>query len=458
MSDLFALTMPKWGIEMVEGVVTDWMVKEGETFAKGEVIMAVETEKIVNDVEAEVGGVLLRAIAEPGETYAVGTLLGVIGSAATAAADVERFIASFKSSDGHYQTQVTQDIQGETTIVAEDVVQGILHANASAKAVAYAQEHRLELTDKMGSGRHGRIQLQDVQRWVREKKPEPGPAKDNQVNHSDSRSDVVATPVAQLAASKLNVDLATVKGSGKGGKIRLRDLPRDDSKQSDASVPFSSMRRKIAQRLTQAYQTIPHYYLNMDIRMDEVLALRESFNNDRGQNTKASINDFVLKACAQTLKHHPALNVHVGDEVITSFSDVNLSIAVALEDGLVTPVLAKAQQMSMDRLVSESKRLVDGAQSGKLNFKDYSGGTFTVSNLGMFGVDNFTAIINPPQAAILAVGAVQSKVLAVDGKLRLGQGMTVTLGLDHRVVDGAVGGRFLSALKGLLESPNDLLA
>ena len=457
MSELFALTMPKWGIEMVEGVVTDWMVEEGQDFAKGEVIMAVETEKIVNDVEAELEGVLLKALAEPGETYAVGTLLGVIGPAATAPDEVERFVAAFKASDGHYQEDAPAESQGETTIVASDQLQGIELANASPRAAQYAAEQGLDLTDKTGSGRHGRLQLQDVQRLVRDTPPATGPAKNNQVDTAKFQ-DVAATPVAKVAALASGVDLSQLSGSGKDGRIRLRDLPKAQVPgEADGAVPFSSMRKKIAQRLSHAYQTIPHYYLNMDVRMDEVLALRETFNKGRANDEKASINDFVLKACALALVQHPALNVHVGDEVITPFSDVNLSIAVALEDGLVTPVLANANRLPMTDLPKESRRLIGGAQSGKLNFKDYSGGTFTVSNLGMFGVDNFTAIINPPQAAILAVGAVQSKVLAVDGKLRLGSGMTLTLGLDHRVIDGAVGGRFLSDLKGFLESPDALI-
>ncbi|MEM7282969.1 MAG: dihydrolipoamide acetyltransferase family protein [Pseudomonadota bacterium] len=458
MSQLFAFTMPKWGIEMSEGVVADWLVEPGDVFHKGDVIMAVETEKIVNDIEAEIDGVLLKAIAEVGETYSVGTLLGVLGPEGTPTDVVDAFIAKFSSSNEHYQDNEEQESFSETAVVTEEeVIETLANQNISGKAAELAQRQGLDLSELQGCGRNNRVQLQDVERLLRQEVPKDGPGWNNSVDASTFDDKVNATPVAQLAAAKSNVDLTDVKGTGKDGRVRLRDLPKPGAnKEAPDRVPFNSMRRKIAERLTHAYQTIPHYYLETEVRMDEVMAERELFNGQSPENN-ASINDFIVKACAVCLRKHPNLNVHVGDDYTIPFSDINVALAVALDDGLVTPVLAKANTLSMNQLTAESSRLIRGAKSGKLNFKDYSGGTFTVSNLGMFGVSKFTAIINPPQAGILSVGAVTSKVLAVDGKLRLGQGMTLVLGLDHRVIDGAAGGQFLADLKALLESPSELL-
>ena len=459
MNQLFAFTMPKWGIEMTEGVVAQWMVTEGEAFKKGEVVIAVETEKIVNDIEAEFDGVLVKVVAEEGETYQVGALLGVMGPKETTENAVNDFIQSFKpavsqdfsehNSDGQADT-IIAELDAESPTIAFEVPQGV---RISPSAHDLASRRGIDLKKIQGSGRKNRIQLQDVEQFLRFENPVPAPAVDNKVDMDTPGDGVLATPIAKQVALGNAIELGGISGTGKDGRVRVRDLPQPSG--GGLRVPFSAMRSKIAERLTSSYQTVPHYYLETEARMDDLLALRETFNQNHER--KASINDFIIKASALALKKHPKINVHVGEDHTIEFDQVNIAIAVALEGGLITPVLSNADKRPMDDLSLESKRLVEGAQQGTLSFADYSGGTFTVSNLGMYGVTRFTAIINAPQAAILSVGAVENRVLAIAGRLKLGAGLTLTLGCDHRVIDGALGGLFLADLKQVLEDPDQLI-
>ena len=457
MSNLRALTMPKWGIEMSEGVIAEWRMAEGGAVSKGDVIAAVETEKIVNDVEAEFDTTCLRLVAEEGETYPVGALLAVLGDAGTDAAAVDAFIAAFVPA-GEAADAVTDEpaveppppVQPAPQPAATAIPDGVA-VSAGAKTLLATVD--VEIADIAGSGRHGRILKQDVEQAL---KPVAAAASrgtvDNRVSVSDGAA--AATPIALRVAKDRGVSLAGIKGSGSYGRVRVRDLPvaaPPAAASGETRRPFSRMRKQIARRLAASYREIPHYYLEIRVDADALLVARERRNQSGGQ--RVSINDYLLAAVGRALVRHPDVNVHVDGEEIVSFAHVNVAMAVAIDEGLVTPVIKRADRLSLDQIAAESRRLADGARRGNLPFADFSGGTFTVSNLGMHGVSRFTAIINPPQAAILSVGAVQRVPRETERGVVFGNELVLTLGCDHRVIDGAAGGALLKTLKELLEDP-----
>jgi pyruvate dehydrogenase E2 component (dihydrolipoamide acetyltransferase) len=270
---------------------------------------------------------------------------------------------------------------------------------------------------------------------------------------------VLASPAAKRIAREKGVNLATLKGSGPQGSVLAEDVLRaapDGTTAATATlkvgqiVPLSAMRRIAGERMTQSKQSTPHFYLSMDIDMSTVNKLRTEWKQ-RVEGDVPSINDFILHACARALKDFPSVNSSFTDQKINLHADINLGMAVALDEGLVVPVIRNADRLSLTELAAQSRVLVDKAQKKKLFPLDYEGGTFTVSNLGMLGVDSFVAIINPPQCAILAVGRVAPRVVVDDGMFAIKSLMTATLSADHRVIDGAIGARFLRQFKDCLE-------
>jgi pyruvate dehydrogenase E2 component (dihydrolipoamide acetyltransferase) len=275
----------------------------------------------------------------------------------------------------------------------------------------------------------------------------------------DFTTRILASPAAKRIAREKGIDLGTLHGSGPEGSILAEDVlraaPDETSSHVELSeakevVPLSPMRRIVGQRMTQSKQTAPHFYVSMDIDMTAVSRLRAEWK-DRGENSVPSINDFILHTCARALKDFPSLNSTYTEQGIMMHADINIGTAVALEEGLVVPVIRNADRLSLVELVRQSRELIDKAQKKKLFPLDYEGGTFTVSNLGMFGADSFIAIINPPQCAILAVGRVAPRVVAEGDAIAIRSLMTATLSADHRVVDGAVAARFLQEVRRLLE-------
>ena len=462
MSGLRALTMPKWGIEMSEGVIADWHMAEGAAIRKGDVIAAVETEKIVNDLEAEFDTTCLRLVAEAGEAYPVGALLAVLGAAGTSAADVDAFVAAFVPA-GDAGEAVARDPVPVVEPVATAAPQAVPAAAEIPDDLAVSAGARqllagatVALADVSGSGRGGRILKQDIEQALR---PPAEASADTVVDNrvaSDANA-AGATPIARRVAARRGIALDAIAGSGRYGRVRLRDLPAPAQAAAPADPnrrPFSRMRRQIARRLAASYREIPHYYLETRVDADALLVARERRNQTQAQ--RVSVNDYLLAAVGRALVRHPDVNVHVEGEEVITFDQVNLAMAVAIDEGLVTPVIKRADRLSLDQIAAESRRLAEGARRGNLPFADFSGGTFTLSNLGMFGVSRFTAIINPPQAAILSVGAVQRVPRETANGIAFGSELVLTLGCDHRVIDGAVGGALLSTLKELLEHPDRL--
>lgn len=468
MSNLRAFTMPKWGIEMVEGIVADWQINDGDAFAKGDVLVGIETDKIVNEVAAEYDAVCLRRLAEEGDTLAVGELLAVFGDADASTEDVEAFIHDFVPAGASAEAADADPAPDVSTTSAPPphnaqpvvVPEGV---SASSAAVAIAGELGVSLAQIQGCGRDGRIQRQDVQRAAMPDYAAPGQPLSNAVDLAPSPGP--ATDIARRLAKRDAVDLADIQGSGADGRIRSRDLTgagetptsvdQAPAPGAGRSEPFSNMRKQIARRLTSSYQNIPHYNVQIDVFVDALLAARKTFNAVGARKT--SINDWLLRAVALSLIEHPDVNINVHDERITYFEDANLAIAVAIDGGLITPVLQRAQNLPVDQISASVADLAQRARAGQLVQEDMSGGSFTISNLGMFGVSRFTAIINPPQGAILAIGAARSVPTERDGRVAFGQQMTLTLGCDHRAIDGAMAGRFLATLRDRLENPETLL-
>jgi pyruvate dehydrogenase E2 component (dihydrolipoamide acetyltransferase) len=405
-----AITMPKWGIEMQEGLITDWTAQVGETLAAGDPLLDVETDKIVNTVESPFAGTLRRIVGEQGTAYAVGALIAVYADASVPDAEIDAFIATFKPAETGF----------------EPTTESVPEA-APATAVAVEVAPLAQASD--GGDGEGRV-----------------------------------SPIARRVAQKLGVDLTKIKGTGPNGRISKEDVENYAASLS-ATAPatvanpstqerLTPMRQTIARRLLESKQGIPHYRLERTVEVSALLAHRAALNSAAG--SRVSVNDLLVRAVGMSLAQHPAVNAHlVGDDVIR-FADADVAIAVATPSGLLTPVIRAANRKSVTDIGTESRDLAERARTGKLVRAEIEGGTFTISNLGMYGLDRFDAIINPPQVAILAVGAVRDVPVVREGAIVAGRVCTLTLSADHRVVDGAVGAAFLDTLAHTLGQPAQL--
>jgi pyruvate dehydrogenase E2 component (dihydrolipoamide acetyltransferase) len=301
--------------------------------------------------------------------------------------------------------------------------------------------------------------------------PPPAPFPGAGEGAAPSEARVKASPVARKMAEEAGLDLSRVKGTGPGGRVVERDVQAAIATGSapappgvpagpapGAAVPLNRMRKTIARRMTGSKATAPHFYITVEINMDDAMKMREQLNGLAPETERISVNDLIVAAAARTLARFPALNASYREGNLEMHSQVNIGIVVALEDGLIPPVLRDADKKTLKRIAAESRALTERARANKLRSDDLGGGTFTVSNLGMFDVDEFIAIINPPEAAILAVGAVTRRPVAAAGEVRIASLMKTTLSVDHRVADGAQAGRFMQEFKKLLENPVNLLA
>jgi pyruvate dehydrogenase E2 component (dihydrolipoamide acetyltransferase) len=277
-----------------------------------------------------------------------------------------------------------------------------------------------------------------------------------------SQPRILATPLARAVAAELGVDLAAVAGSGRGGRVRRADVEAAASTPADVDVvevPLSGMRRVVARRLVESVRSAPHFYLTTVVDAEALLAFRAELSQQLGGEGKVSLNDLVVKACATLLRANPELNVSFAGDKLLRHRRVHVGIAVAVEGGLVVPVVRDADQKTLTQVAREAAGLIGRARAGRLAAEDLGGGTFTVSNLGMFGVEQFTAVINPPEAAILAVGAALPEPVATqDGGVQVHRRLRMTLSIDHRALDGATGAGFLQQLKGALEHPLQIVA
>jgi pyruvate dehydrogenase E2 component (dihydrolipoamide acetyltransferase) len=404
--------MPSLGFDMTEGLLARWLKNEGDPVVKGQAIAEIETEKATVEIEAAVSGILARIIVQAGETVPVGTLIGVIAEA------------------------------GEE-VTAESAPSP---APSSPAPPAHAPP-------------------------APPSSPPPVPVPEAGEGAAPSEARVKASPVARKMAEEAGLDLSRVKGTGPGGRVVERDVQAAIAAGSapappgvpagpapGGTVPLNRMRKTIARRMTESKTTAPHFYVTVEINMDDAMRMREQLNGLATEAERISVNDLIIAAAARTLARFPALNASYREDNLEMHSQVNIGIVVALEDGLIPPVLRDADKKNLKRIAAESRELTERARANKLRSDDLGGGTFTVSNLGMFDVDEFIAIINPPEAAILAVGAVTRRPVAAAGEIRIALLMKTTLSVDHRVADGAQAGRFMQEFKKLLENPVNLLA
>jgi len=415
------ILMPRLSDTMTEGVIADWHKKVGDPVKKGEILADIETDKATMELESYKDGKLLHIGAQKGEKIAVNDLLAVIGDESKI--DLPRILAGAKNKGvpGPVAAGGTQPAtaaqasapaaNGAATATGTLSVTADGRIKASPLAKKVAAEKGIDISQVTGSGDNGRITKRDIDNFV------PGKT---------------AAP-AQPAAAKSTVPAAPA------GQVSFED------------VPVSQMRKVIAKRLSESKFTAPHFYITMSIDMDKAIESRTRLNEV--SPVKISFNDLVLKAVATALKQHPAINSSwMGDKIRVNHH-VNIGVAVAIEDGLVVPVVRFADTKTLSQIGAEVKDLAQRAKARKLQPADWEGSTFTISNMGMFGVDEFTAIINTPDACILAVSAIQQVPVVKNGAVVPGNIMKLTLSCDHRVVDGAVGSAFLQTVKSLLEEP-----
>jgi pyruvate dehydrogenase E2 component (dihydrolipoamide acetyltransferase) len=404
-----AIRLPRMSDTMEEGTIVSWLVKVGDTVKSGEMIADVETDKATMELENfEKGEVLHLNVAE-GETVPVETVIAIIGKKGE---DFSALLSEAPAAAAEPVEENTPTPAAQSTPTAAPVAAPVAEAVssngkvfASPLAKKMAEDKGINLASVAGSGDNGRIIKRDIENYV---------------------------PTAQPAISSAAIGV-----------------------ESFEDVPITQMRKTIAKRLSESKFTAPHFYLTKEIKMDAVMAARKSMNDY--SETKISVNDLVVKAVAVALKQHPNVNsAWLGDKIRRNHH-VHIGVAVAVEDGLLVPVIRFADTKSLSQIGTEVKELAGKAKNKELQPKDWEGNTFTISNLGMFGIDEFTAIVNPPDACILAIGSSKETIIVENGEMRPGHVMKVTLSCDHRVVDGVTGAKFLQTFQELLEEPVRLL-
>lgn len=423
------MRMPEVAANTTEAILEAWNVGLNTPYAAGDPIVTVETEKATVDVEAESDGVLLRLLVEAGTTVAVGTPIAVWGAKDAPASEVDALVASLgiqeapetaptATATAPQEPATPADTVAPAPAVAADDGERIF---ASPLARRRARELGVDLKAVVGSGPHGRIRRADVEAAVV-----------TSVEPVEPAETVPAVTEAEIPVS----------GTSEGG-------PRF------VDVPNTRMRTAIARRLTESKQHTPHFYLNAGARLDALLELRQQIN--AGQGVKVSINDLLVKAIASAHASVPAMNVRWNDTSIRHFSDVDIAVAVATDGGLVTPVVRGVDSLSMSGVAKATKDLIARAKERRLQQDELEGGTITITNLGMYGTESFAAIINPPQAAILAVGAVRQEAVVDEGAINVASVLRLTLAVDHRSVDGATAAEWMKAFVDVLEHPLRIL-
>ncbi|WP_395044533.1 2-oxo acid dehydrogenase subunit E2 [Flavobacterium sp.] len=415
------ITMPRLSDTMTTGTVANWLKKVGDEVKEGDILAEIETDKATMEFESFNSGTLLFIGINEGETAPVDSVLAIIGPAGTD-------ISGIAENYGKAQTVVdsktekveeSKDVTSNSNLPTSNSTDRIF---ASPLAKQIAKDKGIQLSQVKGSGENGRIVKSDVENFT------------------------VAAPVSTQTTQPetVNSKLATVQPFIPAGE------------QFSEKIPNSTMRKVIAKRLSESIFTAPHFYLTIEVAMDEAIKSRATINTI--PDTKVSFNDMVIKACAMALKKHLKVNSQWSDDAITINHHINIGVAVAVEDGLVVPVLKFADQMSLSQIGGNVKDLAGRAKIKKLQPAEMEGSTFTVSNLGMFGITEFTSIINQPNSAILSVGAIVEKPVVRNGEIVVGNTMKVTLACDHRTVDGATGAQFLQTLRTFLENPVTMLA
>jgi len=420
--------MPKLSPTMEEGQISRWVKNEGEKYEANETLAEVDTDKATMEMTALTGGTLLKIIKGAGETAALGEAIAIVGKEGE---DISALLSEVSS-------------------------------NGAAKKEAPKDEEPAKPAEK-----------------AEEKAPEPAPAKEEKKAEAEpaaqSTGRMIVSPIAARMAADNSIDLKTIRGSGPNGRIIKRDIEEaiETGAKPGAAHSYtasqvvgaaayrdentSKMRQIIATRLAESIGPIPTFYLTIEIEMDNTLALRKQINGSIPEDQKISVNDVIVKAAAMASMRHPFVNSSYQDKTIRFYEQADVGVAVAIDEGLITPVIRGANLKGFGQISTEVKELAGRARAKKLQPEEYTGATFSISNLGMFGIKEFTAIINPPEAAILAVGGSNAMPVVRDGQIVVRNIMNVTMSCDHRVIDGATGAKFLQTFKEMLENPAMML-
>lgn len=510
------ISIPKWGMEMSEGTITEWRFSVGDHVNADDELVEIETSKIVNTLNSYNTGVLRRILAQPGETHPVGALIGVMTEGEISDAEIDEFVASKggSASKGAEPAEaptspaavavappaagssrsIPQTTTASPAIAAAAPTSGTVAAvlsdaddsgvPASPVARRLARKYGVNLNNLAGTGRHGRVSKLDVELAVERaggqiSRRSTAAALPGKRTPSDD-SQIPATPVARRLARKLGVNLHDCRATGRRGRVCKYDveaahalfraaeiLPHPSGRELAESAvaaasqvqerPLDGMRKTIAARLQSSKQTAPHYRVTVDVELDALLAVRRQINESTPE-AQVSVNDFLIKACAMALIKIPKVNIQFDGTTIRQYADADISVAVTLDNGLITPVIKKANTLGLIEISRRTRDLITRARLGMLKPHEFQGGTFSISNLGMYGVKQFDAIINPPQGAILAVGTAEMKPVVKAGQLGVATVMTLSLSSDHRVIDGVLAAEFLQVLARFLQHPASMLA
>ena len=513
MSEIRTLEIPKWGLSMEEGTIAQWLIQEGDSFTKGQEICEIETTKIVNVLEAPFDGTLRKIIAKDGDTLPVGGLIAVCAESGVSDAEIEQFVQSLGGATisaapvAQAETAVAATVpQAEVAAPSVPVVsttapvakapattqtgyvvpaalqgfQADVEVFTTPHALKLAAKHNVNLAKVSGSGREGRISVQDIQtavraaggQWADVKVQAQSSGKVAKSTADDSK--VLATPVARRLAKQWGINLNDCRVSGSRGRVCKEDVEalyyrenpstvcaESSATSADATpknqvtaIALNAMRKAIASRLQAAKRNAPHFRLTVDLNVEAMQNLRKQINDSVPQ-VKLSINDMLIKAAAAALLKVPEVNVQFDEatQSILQFAQADISVAVAIPNGLITPIVKAADQKSLSEISTEMRDLATRAKTGKLQPDEFQGGSFSISNLGMLGIKQFDAIINPPQGAIMALGASEARAVVEQGEIVVREMVTATLSCDHRVIDGAVGAKFLASFKQFVENP-----
>jgi pyruvate dehydrogenase E2 component (dihydrolipoamide acetyltransferase) len=406
------VVMPKMGYDMTEGTIVRWVKQEGDEVKHGEVIAEVETTKVTVEVEAYGSGVLRKIVVREGQTVPVGEVIAIIAGRDEAIPGLEE-----KAPPAMKEAPASVARPAEAGVGVKE--EGAARVAASPVARQMARQQGVDLTLIRGTGPRGRIIKEDVEVFLKKRPAEvPRPA---------------AAPAAAVPTAAPH------------------EMPHEDRE-------LSRIRQTIARRMAESKRVAPHFYVTSDIHMTEALKLRQSLNALVDERGKISVTDMLVKAAARTLREFPEANASFAEGKLRVYHRINIGVAVALDEGLVTPVIPDCDKKPLSQIAQEAKEVVERARTGRLRPDDLTPGTFTISNLGMFDVEEFVAVINPPEAAVLAVGSVIPRPVVIDGEVKVADRMKVTLSADHRVLDGAVAARFLQRFKLFLEQPLHLVS
>lgn len=462
--------MPKLGFNMETGKIVQWHKKEGEHINKGDILVEISTDKTVMEIESTCDGIVRKILAAEEETVPVILPIAIIGEADE---NIEQMLkeamAQLGMSEvaGEVKTEAEADNMSSSTVQSPNQetqvpASSITELKLTPKARKVIEHNNLDITklNIQGTGFQGGVTASDVEEYL---------------EHNRFK----ITPLADKIAQQNSVDAAEIEGTGIGGKVTKKDVinvlnkEKDGIKDEIAAVPvapsderavrqrisYSGMRKIIGDRLSESKFTAPHLYFTTSVDVSNLMDLRAQVNS--AQETKVSINDFIIGALIKALQEYPELNSSLQGNEIIQYEDINIGVAIGLDSGLIVPVIRKAQNKKLTQIAGESRSLAEKARNSKLLPHEYQGGTFTISNLGMFGIENFTAIINPPEAGIMSISAAKKTPVVVeeDGedKVVIKPVMKMTLSVDHRIIDGMTATRFINKVKDLLEKPFSII-